>query len=153
MTNPFNLRVIEEFRANGGKVGDMFDGIPLLLLTTKGIRSGLPRTTPLVYLADAGRLLVFAANGGAPKAPAWYGNLMAAGEGEVEVGAERYAVRPELVAEEEHERLWTLQTEQDANFANFRGRTDRTIPVVSLVRATTRGGGTAVHRRAWPYSI
>ncbi|GAA4913996.1 nitroreductase/quinone reductase family protein [Streptomyces coeruleoprunus] len=146
-SNPFNLRVIEEFRANGGKVED-FAGIPLLLLTTKGARTGLARTTPLVHLADRDRIIVFAANGGSPKAPAWFHNLMASGEGEVELGTERFPVRPELIPEAEHERLWSLQTEQDPNFATFRDRTTRSIPVVSLARSHPQP-----HRRAWPYSI
>ncbi|MFI6943895.1 nitroreductase/quinone reductase family protein [Streptomyces sp. NPDC050418] len=148
-SNPFNLRVIEEFRAHSGKVAD-FGDIPLLLLTTVGRRSGLPRTTPLVHLADGDRLIVFAANGGASNAPGWFHNLMAAGEGLVEVGDERRPVRPVLVDEAEHEELWARQTAQDPNFANFRGRTSRTIPVVALVR---HRDGQRARRGGWPVGI
>ncbi|WP_232108390.1 MULTISPECIES: nitroreductase/quinone reductase family protein [Streptomyces] len=131
-SNPFNRRVIEEFRANGGRVGD-FGDIPLLLLTTVGRRSGLPRTTPLVHLERDGRHIVFAANGGADSHPAWYRNLMAAGTGVVEVAGRRFEARPEAVPTAEHEELWRLQAAQDPNFAEFRDRTDRDIPVVALV--------------------
>ncbi|ALC27410.1 MULTISPECIES: nitroreductase/quinone reductase family protein [Streptomyces] len=137
-SNPFNRGVIEEFRANGGRVKD-FGDIPLLLLTTTGRRSGLSRTTPLVHLHRDGRYVVFAANGGADSAPGWYRNLMAAGEGEAEVGSRRFTVRPEPVPEPEHEELWRLQTAQDPNFAGFRSRTDRTIPVLALVPVTGAG--------------
>ncbi|WP_424887167.1 nitroreductase/quinone reductase family protein [Streptomyces sp. XH2] len=142
-SNPFNLRVIEEFRATGGRVAD-FGDIPLLLLTTVGVRSGLERTTPLVYLADGERLVVFAANGGAPAAPAWYRNLMAAGKAVVEVGTaagtaavtDRFAVRPVPAEESEHEELWRRQTAQDPGFAHYRERTTRAIPVIGLVRSS-----------------
>ncbi len=132
-SNPFNLAVIQEFRENGGRVRD-FAGIPLLLLTTRGARSGLIRTTPLVYLEDGGRLVVFASNGGAPAAPGWYHNLRAGGGATVEKGTERFPVRHELVPGPEHDRLWELQIAQDPNFATFRGRTSRVVPVVALLR-------------------
>ncbi|WP_424213232.1 nitroreductase/quinone reductase family protein [Streptomyces sp. BI20] len=148
-SNPFNLRVIEEFRANRGTVAD-FAGIDLLLLTTTGRRSRLPRTTPLVHLVDGDRLIVFAANGGAPTEPAWYLNLMAAGEALVEVGEEHRPVRPVLVPEEEHEALWARQIAQDANFAGFRGRTERAIPVVALVPHTA---ALRARRAGWPVGI
>ncbi|MFD5146669.1 nitroreductase/quinone reductase family protein [Streptomyces sp. NPDC058401] len=131
-SNSFNRGVIEEFRAHGGRVKD-FGSIPLLLLSTTGRVSGLTRTPPLVHLVRDGRHIVFAANGGAAVAPGWYRNLVAAGQGVVEVGRDRFAVRPEPVPEAEHEELWRLQTAQDPNFATFRSKTDRTIPVVALV--------------------
>ncbi|MFD4522529.1 nitroreductase/quinone reductase family protein [Streptomyces sp. NPDC058470] len=131
-SNPFNRRVIEEFRASGGRVAD-FGDVPLLLLSTTGRRSGATRTTPLVHLERGGRHIVFAANGGAESHPAWYQNLIAAGTGTVELPGRRFAVRPEPVPAAEHEELWRLQTAQDPNFAQFRGRTDRDIPVVELV--------------------
>ncbi|MFG3108763.1 nitroreductase/quinone reductase family protein [Streptomyces tendae] len=131
--NAFNRRVIDEFRASGGRVAD-FGDVPLLLLSTSGRRSGRTRTTPLVHLRHEGRHIVFAANGGADTHPAWYRNLMAAGTGAVELpGRRRFAVRPVPVAVAEHEELWHLQCAQDANFEQFRDRTDRDIPVVELV--------------------
>ncbi|MGK4582461.1 nitroreductase/quinone reductase family protein [Kitasatospora sp. HPMI-4] len=133
--NPFNLSVIEEFRANQGRVGGSFEGVPLLLLTTKGARTGLVRTTPLVHLADPDRFVVLASNGGAPKAPAWFHNLMAAGEATVEVGAERLRVRPVLVDEAEHDELWARAAAINPDFTEYRTRSNRTIPMVALVRA------------------
>ncbi|MCF2526770.1 nitroreductase/quinone reductase family protein [Yinghuangia soli] len=132
--NPFNRQVIAEFRANGGAVGGPLAGLPLLLLTTTGARSGVARTTPAVYLADGDRLVVFASNGGSPTAPGWFHNISRDPEVVVEVGAERYAARAELVDEREHDELWTRQIAVDPNFAHFRGRTSRTIPVVALRR-------------------
>ncbi|MFD6950864.1 hypothetical protein A6A08_19175 [Nocardiopsis sp. TSRI0078] len=133
-SNPFNLQVIERFRAGGGRV-EGFEGKPLLLLTTRGARSGLMRTTPLVYLENGSQLVVFAANGGAATDPNWFRNLMASGAGSVEVGQDTYTVRPVLVDEADQEDLWERQTAQDPNFADFRRRTDRSVPVVALVPA------------------
>lgn len=130
-SNPFNRRVIEEFRA-GGRVSD-FGDVPLLLLSTTGRRSGVRRTTPLVHLEHEGRHIVFAANGGAETHPAWYRNLMAAGTGTVELPGRSFEARPRPVPAAEHEELWRLQTAQDPNFAQFRDRTGRDIPVVELV--------------------
>ncbi|MFF4408207.1 nitroreductase/quinone reductase family protein [Streptomyces sp. NPDC001404] len=138
-SNPFNLRVIEEFRGNGGRVGGQFAGVKLLLLTTRGARSGLLRTTPLVHLPDGERLVVFASNGGAPTAPAWFRNAMAApGDVTVEVGEERYAARARLVDKAEHDELWARQIAADPAFAAFRERAleaGRVTPVVALERA------------------
>ncbi|GHF10843.1 nitroreductase/quinone reductase family protein [Streptomyces morookaense] len=141
-SNPFNLRVIEEFRANGGRVGGQFAGVKLLLLTTRGTRSGLLRTTPLVHLPDGERLVVFASNGGAPTAPAWFRNAMAAPDDiTVEVGEERYAARAGLVDAAEHDALWARQIAADPAFAAFRERAlqaGRVTPLVALRRHTTR---------------
>ncbi|MEU6990723.1 nitroreductase/quinone reductase family protein [Streptomyces sp. NPDC046465] len=136
--NPFNRRVIEEFRANGGRVGGPFEGASLLLLTTRGAKSGLPRTTPAVYLPDprpdSGRLVVFASNGGSEKAPGWYHNLLRDPAVVVEVGTERYEARATPVDPREHDELWRRQIERDPNFAEFRDRAPRTIPVIALTR-------------------
>ncbi|MFI0741542.1 nitroreductase/quinone reductase family protein [Streptomyces sp. NPDC021100] len=136
-SNPFNLRVIEEFRANGGVVGGEFAGTPLLLLTTRGARSGELRTTPLVYLPDAaGRPHVFALNGGAPVAPAWYHNLRAHPEAlRVELGAGSFRARAtEVTDPAEYEELWHRQVAAEPKFAAFRARAGRAIPVVRLER-------------------
>ena len=79
MSSPadFNAQVIEEFRAKGGRVGGMFEGLPILLLHHTGAKSGTERVNPLAYLADDGRYVVIASKGGAPKTPAWYHNLRA----------------------------------------------------------------------------
>src|SRR2546429_8732382 len=88
-SNDWNRPTIEAFRANGGKVGGIWEGRPLLLLTTTGAKSGRRRTHPLMYLRDDDRLLVFASTGGAPTNPDWYHNLLAHPEVTVEVGNER----------------------------------------------------------------
>src|SRR5262245_44269950 len=99
--NQFNQRVIEEFRANGGKVGGPWEGAHLLLLTATGARSGQRRTYPLAYLPDSDRLVIFATKGGSPTNPAWYHNLRAHPEVTVEAGTETFeATAVEVTGEE-----------------------------------------------------
>ncbi|WP_327676631.1 nitroreductase/quinone reductase family protein [Kitasatospora sp. NBC_00458] len=130
--NDYNRAVIDEFRASAGVVGGDFAGKDLLLLTTRGRRSGEARTTPLVYLRDGGRVVVFALNGGAPADPLWYRNLAAAPEVTVELGADRFAAHAVPVDPEEHEGLWARQIAVEPLFADFRARTTRTVPLVEL---------------------
>ncbi|WP_316521030.1 nitroreductase family deazaflavin-dependent oxidoreductase [Kitasatospora brasiliensis] len=129
----FNRQVVAEFRANGGAVGGDLAGLPILLLTVVGARSGEPRTTPLVYLPDGGRLVVFASNGGADRDPAWYRNLVAHPEVTVEVGAERHPALATPVDPAEHDALWARQIAVRPQFADFRS-TVRTVPLVALTR-------------------
>ncbi|MFC9969873.1 nitroreductase/quinone reductase family protein [Spirillospora sp. NPDC127200] len=138
MSNPFNEKVIAEFRAGGGRVGGQFEGSTLLLLTTEGARSGLERTTPLVYLPDGDRLVVFASNGGAPTSPAWYHNLVKTPQAIVEVGPDKYDVRAEPLDEAEHDALWARQIEREPAFAGFRS-SERVVPVVALIRTGPAG--------------
>src|SRR5207244_2326289 len=99
--NVWNRQTIEAFRANGGKVGGMWEGRPLLLITTTGAKIGQRRTNPVMYMADGDRLLVFASKGGAPSNPDWYHNLVAHPEVTVEVGTETYeATATPLIGEE-----------------------------------------------------
>ena len=135
MPNPFNDRIIAEFRANAGKVGAPFEGAPMVLLTSKGAKSGRPHTTPLVYLEDAGRIYVFGSMGGAPKHPAWYHNLVANPDATVEVGTESYAVKAVVTSGEERDRLFGKQASLLPQFGEYQKRTTRTIPVVALERA------------------
>ena len=130
----FNRRLIEEFRASGGKVGGAYEGTPLLLLTTTGAKSGRQHTTPLIYLDDGGRLVVFGTKGGAPTNPDWYYNLLARPEATVEVETETYAVRATVATGEERERLAALQKELRPQFAEYEAKTTRQIPVVVLAR-------------------
>ena len=135
----FNQQVIEEFRANGGRVGGMFEGAPLLLLTTTGARTGRPHTTPAVYVRDGARLLVFASNAGGPKHPAWFHNLRADAHVSVEIGTAEGAVehfRATAVVTEgtERDRLYAEQCGRDPAFTAYQAGTDRTIPVVALHR-------------------
>ncbi|MFF2806631.1 nitroreductase family deazaflavin-dependent oxidoreductase [Streptomyces sp. NPDC058000] len=131
--NEFNRRVIEEFRANGGVVGGPLAGQSLLLLTTTGARSGLPRTTPACYLADAdGRFAVFPSNGGAATPPAWYRNLTVRPEVTVEVGVRAFRARATEATGATRDRLWDRQIAADPQFAAFQDRAGRRIPVVVL---------------------
>ncbi|KAB8197128.1 nitroreductase family deazaflavin-dependent oxidoreductase [Nonomuraea phyllanthi] len=128
----FNERVIEEFRANGGKVGGMFEGAPLLLLTTTGARTGRRHTNPAVYLRDGERVLVFASNAGAAHHPAWYHNVLADPRVLVELGEERFAARAVPLEGEERDRLYARQAAIDPAFAAYQEKTDRVIPVIAL---------------------
>jgi deazaflavin-dependent oxidoreductase (nitroreductase family) len=129
----FNQQVIEEFRANGGEVGGPFEGAPLLLLHHVGARSGEQRISPLVYLADGGRYVIFASKGGAPTNPAWYHNIKARPDVTVEVGTETIRARAEEVTGPERDRLYRVQATERPNFAEYEQKTDRVIPVVALI--------------------
>jgi deazaflavin-dependent oxidoreductase (nitroreductase family) len=132
--NEYNRHVIEEFRANAGSVGGPYEGAPLLLLTTTGARSGRAHTTPLMYLVDAGRLVVFGSKGGAPSNPDWYWNLRANPHATVEVGEETLPVRATVAHGDERRRLWDAQTAVRPQFLDYAARTAREIPVVVLDR-------------------
>jgi len=134
--NDFNTGVIEEFRANAGKVGGPFEGAPLLLLTTTGARTGQPRTLPLMYLPAGDRMVVFASKAGAPTSPAWYHNLVAYGTATVEVGTDRFPVKATVTSGEERDRLYRKQSELYPGFAEYQDKTTRLIPVVILERAS-----------------
>ena len=133
--NDWNKPIIEEFRANGGKVGGRWEGRDLLLLTTTGRRSGRSHTTPVAYAREGDRLLVFGSKGGAPKHPDWYRNLLADPHVRVEVGTERFdAVATPLVGEE-RDRAFAAQVERSPAFGDYQEKTDRVIPVIALARA------------------
>jgi deazaflavin-dependent oxidoreductase (nitroreductase family) len=129
-----NRPVIEEFRANAGRVGGRFEGIPLLLVTTTGARSGRTRVNPVTYLPDGERLIVFGSMGGAPTNPDWYHNLVANPLVGVEVGEERFEAEAEVVTGEERDRLYARQVARNPQFAEYERRTTRRIPVVALTR-------------------
>ena len=132
--NDYNRQVIEEFRANGGKVGGMWEGRPLLLLTTSGAKSGRRHTTPTMYLADGDRLLIFASKGGAPTNPDWYHNLLVHPEVTVEVGTEKYEATATPLTGEERDRLFARQAELYPQFGQYQARATRKIPVIALER-------------------
>jgi deazaflavin-dependent oxidoreductase (nitroreductase family) len=134
--NDFNRAIIEEFRANDGRVGGQFEGAPLLLLTSTGARSGEARTTPVVYLRDGERLVIFASKAGAPTNPAWYHNLLANPSATVEVGTETVQVNAEVASGEERERLYQRQSELFPQFVEYAKKTTREIPVVLLQRVS-----------------
>jgi deazaflavin-dependent oxidoreductase (nitroreductase family) len=130
----YNSRIIDEFRANAGRVGGSYAGTALLLLTSTGAKSGRAHTTPLAYLEDGQRLVVFGSKGGGPTNPDWYHNLRANPDATVEVGAERFPVRARVAEGDERERLFSRQKELRPQFAEYERRTKRTIPVVVLER-------------------
>jgi deazaflavin-dependent oxidoreductase (nitroreductase family) len=130
----YNRAIIEEFRANGGKLGGAFEGVPILLLSTTGARSGQTRTTPVAYLLDDERMVIFASRGGAPTNPGWYHNLLANPSANVEVGSDTIAVQSSVTAGEERERLYERQAQRSPEFAEYARRTTRQIPVIALER-------------------
>jgi deazaflavin-dependent oxidoreductase (nitroreductase family) len=130
--NDFNAGVIEEFRANGGTAGGIFEGKPLLLLHNVGARSGTDFVTPLVYLEDGDNWVIFASKGGAPNNPGWYHNLKAQPEVSIEIGDDTVAVTAEEATGEERDRLYSIQAEQQPQFAEYAQKTDRKIPVIVL---------------------
>ena len=132
----FNAKIIEEFRAHGGKVGGPFEGAPMVLLTTVGAKSGAQRTTPLVYLPDGERVVVFASMAGAPTNPAWYHNLVANPSVIVEVGDQRYGATATVLTGDERDRLYADQASRMPAFADYATKAaGRVIPVVALERA------------------
>ncbi|WP_128432228.1 nitroreductase/quinone reductase family protein [Streptomyces cyaneus] len=133
MPNDFNQQVIDEFRANKGRVGGYFEGARLLLLTTTGARTGRPHTTPVGYLPDGGdRVLVIASAAGAPKHPAWFHNLVANPRVTVESGAFTYEARAVVLEGEERDRAFARAVEADPGWAAYQAKTERVIPVVAL---------------------
>ncbi|HEV8535253.1 MAG TPA: nitroreductase family deazaflavin-dependent oxidoreductase [Candidatus Limnocylindria bacterium] len=132
----WNKGIIDEFRAKAGKGIGHF-GDKLLLLTTRGARTGQVRTTPLVYNRDGDRYVIAASKGGAPSHPGWYHNLVKHREAEVEVGTERFKVRARPIARgPERDRLYTAHGDNFAAFRDYPARTKRVIPVVVLERVS-----------------
>ncbi|WP_217205521.1 nitroreductase/quinone reductase family protein [Streptomyces sp. AC550_RSS872] len=140
MPHDFNQQVIEEFRANKGRVGGYFEGARLLLLTTTGARTGRPHTTPVGYLPDGGdRVLVIASAAGAPKHPAWFHNLLANPRVTIESGAFTYEARAVVLEGEERDRAFARAVEADPGWAAYQEKTDRVIPVVALYEIAQGG--------------
>ncbi len=131
----YNSAIIEEFRANDGKVSGSWEGRELLLLTTTGRKSGRAHTTPMVFTRDGDRLLVYASKGGAPKHPDWYVNLVADPHVGVEVGPDRYDAIATPLEGEERDREFAAQAERIPIFGDYQAKAGRTIPVVALARA------------------
>ncbi|HET9103684.1 MAG TPA: nitroreductase family deazaflavin-dependent oxidoreductase [Solirubrobacteraceae bacterium] len=129
----FNTQVIEEFRSNDGQVGGAFENASLLLLHHTGARSGQERVTPLVYLNDGDRYVVFASKAGAPTHPAWYHNLLAHPETTIEVGHDTIAVNAHEATGAERDRLYEAQVERSPQFGDYQEKAgDRVIPVIVL---------------------
>src|ERR1043165_6295351 len=130
----FNLAIIKEFRENGGETFGPFKGRPLLLLTTKGAKSGNELTVPVVYTRDGDRYVIIASMGGAPKSPAWYHNLVANPEVTLEVGTEKFQAKASVAQSPERERLYAAQAAIMPAFTEYQQKTTRVIPVVVLTR-------------------
>ena len=131
----WNAGIIDEFRANDGRVGGMFEGAPLLLLHHVGARTGTERVSPLMYQGLNGDFAVFASKAGADTNPDWFHNLLANPQTKVEVGVNTTTVRARLAEGEEHDRIWEQQKEAWPQFAEYERETSRdVIPVVVLER-------------------
>jgi deazaflavin-dependent oxidoreductase (nitroreductase family) len=130
----FNRQLIGEFRANEGKVGGMFAGAPMLLLTTTGAKSGRTHVVPLVYTVDGGRMVVMGSKGGASTHPDWYYNVRANPEVTVEVGTDAFAARATVAEGVERQRLFDQMAAQMPGFAEYQRNTTRQIPVIVLTR-------------------
>lgn len=128
-----NARIIDEFRANKGRVGGGFSGVPLLLLHTVGARSGRSRVNPMMYLAGGGRFLVFASKAGSDRNPDWYHNLLAHPEARIEVGDAVLAVRAVELRGTERDTAFVEQARRYPGFAGYQSKTERVIPVIALI--------------------
>ena len=130
--NDWNAAIIEEFRANDGRVGGMFEGRTLLLLHHTGARTGTRRVTPLAYQDLADGYAVFASKAGADTNPDWYHNLVANPGTEVEVGTDTIPVRARVAMGEERDRIWSRQKREYPQFEEYESKTSRVIPVIVL---------------------
>ncbi|MEM8924614.1 MAG: nitroreductase family deazaflavin-dependent oxidoreductase [Actinomycetota bacterium] len=131
----FNKGIIEEFRANGGVCGGPFEGMPMVLVTMTGAKSGRELTSPLVYSNDGDDVVIIASKGGAPTHPNWYHNLKANPAVTVEVGTESWEATAQLTEGAERRRLFDAQAAQMPQFAEYEtSAAGREIPVFRLVR-------------------
>ena len=135
-TNDWNQQVIDEFRANEGKVGGQFEGAPLLLLHSTGAKSGKERVSPVMYQQVGDDYAIFASKAGAPDNPDWYHNLLANPEASIEVGTDAVDVVARVAEGDERERIWSTQKSEYPGFAEYEQKTSRTIPVVVLTART-----------------
>jgi deazaflavin-dependent oxidoreductase (nitroreductase family) len=133
--NDYNQKIIEEFRANGGKLGGGFEGAPMLLLHHKGAKSGIERVNPVMYRPVGDSIAVFASKGGAPRNPDWYYNLRAHPETTVEVGTETIPVVARVPGDAERATIWEAHKRAYPAFADYEKKTTRQIPVIILERA------------------
>jgi deazaflavin-dependent oxidoreductase (nitroreductase family) len=134
MPTDFDQQVMDEFRANRGRVGGSFERTRLLLLTTTGARSGAAHTVPVGYLPDGARQVVLAAAGGAEANPDWYHNLVAHSRVTVDTGVLRYEAKATVLSGHERDRLFARAVEADPTLAERQARIKRVIPVVALDR-------------------
>ena len=132
----FGEEHVRRYRETNGEVGHIWRrGAKTLLLTTKGRKTGEPRTTPLIYEVAARGYVIVASNGGAPKHPGWYRNLVKEPRVELQVKGDVFSARARTATGDERERLWRLAAQQWPDYDEYQKRTDRRIPVVVLERA------------------
>ena len=129
----WNAGIIDEFRANEGQVGGMFDGKPLLILHTTGAKTGTHRESPLMYLDYEDRLFVFASKAGAHSHPDWYYNAKANPSVKIEVGTDSHDKTAVELDRTERDKVYSHQAAIHTNFAEYEAATDRIIPVIELV--------------------
>ena len=127
-----NKNIINEFRANEGRVGGRFEGRTLLLLHNKGAKSKQERINPVAYVQDGERFVVIASKGGAPTHPDWYYNVIAHPDLTIEVGTETFHVHAKVAEEPERTRLYDKMVEMMPAFDDYRHKTTRKIPVIVL---------------------
>jgi deazaflavin-dependent oxidoreductase (nitroreductase family) len=133
----WNQGIINEFRANEGRVGGQFEGAPMILIHHIGAKSGTERVAPLVYFRqDDGSLVIIASKGGAPTNPDWYHNVKANPKFTVDVGTESFPVRAEEVSGPERDEIWTRVVAERPGFGEYQQKTTRTIPVLRLTRVS-----------------
>lgn len=134
--NDFNQQIIAEFRANDGRVGGMFEGMPVLLLHTTGAKSGRERINPLVYQPLDGGWAVFASKAGATTNPDWYHNIVATPSVTIEVGPDTIAATARVTSGDERAAIWSTQKANVPTFAEYeQSAGDREIPVIVLERS------------------
>jgi deazaflavin-dependent oxidoreductase (nitroreductase family) len=131
----FNRKLIEEFRATRGAPDGPFAKRPIVLLTTTGAKTGMPRTTPVMYIREGERLLVVASNAGAPSHPAWFRNLSAHPNLSVEIGAETFEARAVVLEGADRRAIWEKIVQQYPFFGDHQAKIERQIPVVELQRS------------------
>lgn len=133
--NDWNRKIIEEFRANEGRVGGPFEGAPMILVHHTGAKSGSERVTPLVrFPEDEAHTIIIASKAGAPTNPDWFHNLVAHPDATIEVASDTIEVAARVAADEVRDRIWSKQKADYPGFADYESKTDRTIPVVVLTR-------------------
>ena len=131
----FNKNIVDEFRANGGKVGGPFEGATLLLLTTTGAKSGQPRLAPLAYLTIDDKMIIVGSKAGADTNPDWVHNVRANPRAHVEVGADAYDVTVRELPSEERDATYPKVVELAPGFGEYQAKTSRVIPLFELQRA------------------
>jgi deazaflavin-dependent oxidoreductase (nitroreductase family) len=132
--NAFNKYIVDEFRANDGKVTGQFANADLLLLTTTGAKSGQSRVAPLAYFRIDGKLIIVGSFAGAPISPAWVHNLRAKPQAYVEVGAESFDVTARELPSAERDGLFPKLAAAAPGFAEYQAKTSRVIPLFELQR-------------------